>query len=227
MYWAWANRMPKIGSNTLIYLSRHTTRRQWHTHLESGKKCKLQVASCTLQVASCQLPVDVWAKMAKRRSRSKRAKNASVLDFSVACGVCQEGLLPTPLNSTHTVHVSVSVPRDWPTFGRSAPQVGGYVENQQPPHKQKPATNILRRHPYASSLHLSMPSSHAEFSLFFFCVDVEVEEEYMAPRDLRSAAESRATLSYTPTHGSLTRTLNLLHKKKAARRNTKKKKKYN
>lgn len=60
---------------------------------------------------------------------------------------------------------------------------------------------------------------------FFFCVEVEVEEEYMAPRDLRSAAESRATLSYTPTHGSLTRTLNLLHKKKAARRNKKKKKK--
>jgi len=124
-------------------------------------------ASRVEKSASCKLK-DVGAKMAKRRSRSKRAKNASVFwdTFSLhhldARGVCQKGLV-----RPWTQRICVNFAHDWPTFGRSAPQVGG-IHTKQPPHKKKKQTGhkhfcdqTLRRH----FLHLSMPSSHAEFSL--------------------------------------------------------------
>lgn len=146
-YWAWANRMPKIGSNMLIYLRRHTTRRQWHTH-PRGKKCKLLARRNT------------WAKMAKRRSRLKRAKNAFVSRYIFAVFfsralpsvACAKRFSP-PLNSSRTHSDSHS--HDWPTFARSVVQVGGCENaNKQPPHKythkteQKPATNIFATRHY-------------------------------------------------------------------------------
>lgn len=198
-YWAWANRMPKIGSNMLIYLRRHTTRRQWHTH-PRGKKCKLLAQRNT------------WAKMAKRRSRLKRAKNAFVSRYIFAvfsergeCGVRQkvESALELIANAfglafswlTDICQISGSGGWMWKRKQTTPAQI--HTQNWTKTGHKHFRDQTLRRHPYVSYTCRCQDRTQN----FRFCV--EVVEEYPHVICARDVVESRVPHCPTHCHGSL------------------------